>query len=301
MYDLRSTIYDFKFLLILVFISLLSSCKLFNPDEKIPSYIRIEKINYKTNITEDTDSQDITDAWVYIDDQPIGAFELPAKFPVLITGAGHRVEVKAGIKLFGISATRAFYPFYQPYDTIVDLPEGKVVSLNPRTTYVSGLKQGQLFENFEGVTNLHLKKTARSSSNIKAVRYDSLPSEDFFKFGKNYAGLVTMTTSSNFFELISDTSYTLPVGATPVFLEMDYKTNNTFTITVGLASNGTTNLQEVVTINPTDTWKKIYVNLTPFVNADPNATDYKLYFNQWLNDGISEAIILMDNIKVITK
>ena len=77
--------------LIIFLLLLINSCKLITPDESIPSYILIDKIAYKSNISGDNNSQNITDAWVYVDDQLIGAFELPAKFPVLITGNNHEV------------------------------------------------------------------------------------------------------------------------------------------------------------------------------------------------------------------
>ena len=54
------------------------SCK---KENLTPSYIKINDIELNSSSTEK-----ITDAWVYIENQLQGVYELPAKFPVLETG-----------------------------------------------------------------------------------------------------------------------------------------------------------------------------------------------------------------------
>ena len=57
----------------------MSSCELYNPAEPTPAYIHIDKFILNTAyLTEGSNSHKITDAWVYIDDQLLGCFELPA-------------------------------------------------------------------------------------------------------------------------------------------------------------------------------------------------------------------------------
>ena len=76
------------FFFLLFFTTLLFSCNKFDGDQTIPAYIHIEKITLADNpiISEGSLSNRITDAWVYVDDELIGAFELPATFPVLKKG-----------------------------------------------------------------------------------------------------------------------------------------------------------------------------------------------------------------------
>ncbi len=289
-------------LLFIVYSSLfftINSCQLINPSQDIPSYIYIEKFIFKSNISGDTDSQNITDAWVYIDDQLIGAFELPSKFPVLITGKHHTVTVKAGIKLNGISATRAVYPLYAPYVAWdVELPQGKVVNINPSTSYIEKVKNFVWKENFENPSSIKFK----NNNSIKAVRYDSLSANDYFAYGGIFTGMVKLSPQIQFFEIVTDTAYVLPHGNIPVFLEFNYKTNNSFIITLEIytLSDSRISKQEVITINKSDNWNKIYVNLTPYVNLYSDAQKYKIYFNHWLDDGVSNGLIFLDNIKLIT-
>jgi len=91
---------------------MLASCDKFEGDQEVPAYIQIDSIGCTTEYdVEGTASHNIVDAWVWVDDQLIGAFELPAMVPVLMQGS-HEVVVRAGIKNNGISNTRVPYPFY---------------------------------------------------------------------------------------------------------------------------------------------------------------------------------------------
>jgi len=65
----KNTIYNITFL----FFIALSSCNVINPEEKIPAYINIAAINLETDeATQGAATKNISDAWIYIDDQFIG-------------------------------------------------------------------------------------------------------------------------------------------------------------------------------------------------------------------------------------
>src|ERR1051326_8915965 len=76
-----------------------SSCSIFDTSEKIPAYIHIDKIAFipASASWQSPTSVKITDAWVYIDGQLVGAYELPCTFPVQCEGT-HNILVEAGIK-----------------------------------------------------------------------------------------------------------------------------------------------------------------------------------------------------------
>ena len=92
----------------LVLITICISCEKEDINE-IPSYMTIEEI-----ILNDNSTHKITDAWVYIDDNLQGVYELPANFPILEEGI-HKLRIKAGIKDNGIGGNRIPYPFYSSY------------------------------------------------------------------------------------------------------------------------------------------------------------------------------------------
>jgi len=62
-------------------------CNLINPTETLPSYIIIDEFSFTTNYsTEFSDSEKITEMWVFANDQVIGSFDLPAEVPILLEG-----------------------------------------------------------------------------------------------------------------------------------------------------------------------------------------------------------------------
>ena len=59
-----------------IIVLLFHSCEIINPEEDIPSYIYVEEIKFtSTNPDQGSSSNKILDAWVYVDDELIGAFD----------------------------------------------------------------------------------------------------------------------------------------------------------------------------------------------------------------------------------
>ena len=116
----------------------LASCNKIQGPQKVPSYIHIESIGVDSltdYFTYGANTSKIADAWVYVDDQLIGAYELPTTFPVLKKGP-HKVAIYGGIKVDGRSDTRDRYPFYRPlvYNNL-NLAEDSIVNLTPALSY----------------------------------------------------------------------------------------------------------------------------------------------------------------------
>ena len=130
--------YSYKvFIPLSIIISIvISSCELINPAETVPSYIHIQKIDLISTATYGSSSSKISDAWVYIDEQLIGCFELPATIPILSEGS-HNIKIRPGIKVNGIGSNRSPYPFYNIIEQTIDLQKGTVLNLSPTTTYTS--------------------------------------------------------------------------------------------------------------------------------------------------------------------
>ncbi|UPT65780.1 MAG: hypothetical protein M0D57_14835 [Sphingobacteriales bacterium JAD_PAG50586_3] len=115
-----------------------SACKKEVPNGGIPAYIQIDTIKVTTNANQGSASHKVTDAWIFVDSEPLGAFQLPCKIPVLKEG-NHTILVRGGIKMNGISATRVPYPFYQFYQTDVNLVKEQVTVIQPTVTYFTDL------------------------------------------------------------------------------------------------------------------------------------------------------------------
>jgi len=268
------------------------SCEIINPEEEIPSYIHIAKINLSTNYaTEGTNSHKITDAWVFIDDELLGAYELPVTFPVLKEGK-HILKIRAGIKVNGIAATRDKYPFYDFYIDTINLVKGNIIEVNPVVKY---FLQGITFawkEDFE-IGN-SLTKTSNSDTIIQLIDADTS-----IGYLGNKSAAIYLDNTHAFFETTSSGQFELPKGP-PVYLEINYKCNNEFV--VGIFKNTLSQsiqLQPSLYINSSNDWNKIYVNLTNDVKAQTDAVSYEVYFGVIKDESEPYPEIYLDNIKLL--
>ena len=282
-------------LFIIVTLSLLAGCSKTTIDE-IPSYIAIDTTSINVASLQGTASQKISDTWVYADNELIGAFEVPTQFPVLKNGSSE-LSIFAGIRLNGINETRAPYPFYEKITRTVNLEREKITDLGHlKFLYVVGTKFAWQ-EDFEQA-NLSIDSTARSEVNLVRTRMTSELAAAFPFETNEWAAKIVIPDDSLVFECASHDSYKLPTTGTSVFLEMNYKSNNSFT--VGLIVNGSvTSQKSVLVINPSETWNKIYINLTPSVSASSGATSFKVFLSAMKNTNVPKAEIYFDNFKLL--
>lgn len=275
-----------------VFSLFLNACKKLNPDEPIPAYIHIEKISLTTATAQQgSNSAKISDAWVYIDDKLIGCFELPATFPVLYEGT-HEIKVRAGIKVNGISATRAPYPFYEIYVQKAELRKNTRLTIKPVVSYASFTKFN-FMENFDGVGIMLAPGPAGTADTMKQTFDSKLVFE-----GKG-SGLTRLKRNQVTFQCVSNTSYVLPQGGSPVFLEFNYKCNHNFVAGIYAHTNTNTSMIPVIGINPSENWNKMYVYLTPSVSGASNVTDFNIYFAMYNDEAADNLELLIDNIKLV--
>jgi hypothetical protein len=261
-----------------------------NNDDLIPSYIQIDSVMVTGNldINEGTLSHNITDAWVYVDNELIGTFELPATIPVLKEG-GVDVLIKAGIKLNGVSSTRVPYPFYTDYEiSNVTLTKKEITTLQPEVMYQeeSIIPWREAFED----DDFRLKETGDTNAFLTPVQ------EAFEGSG---SGRVVLDMPTAIYEATSDTGYVLPRNGTPIFLEMNFKTNHPVTVGIYADNPAINNQQALVILNPTTTWKKIYINLTSTVLSTPSATSYRVFYGTTKSENEDTAVIDIDNLKLI--
>ncbi len=285
--------------LLIVSAVLLFSCDKFDGDQTIPSYIHIEKIILEDNpnIIEGSLSNKITDAWVFVDDKLIGAYELPVTFPVLKKGI-HNISIYPGIKMSGMVGTRVIYDFYKKIDipdfNFVEDSIANIDTLITKTTYKDNLTIWE--EDFEGSSIKFQKRTNSDTTVIKTNIAGNV-------FEGAFSGIVTIDQNHTFFEIeTKGDNFILPKNSSPVFLEMNYKTNNS--VIIGLLaywSDQTTLMNQVSTISlkPTSEWKKIYINFTPDIGDNYSASSFKFFIGALKDNGIQTAEILFDNIKLV--
>ncbi|HNS17436.1 MAG TPA: hypothetical protein PKH94_10930 [Bacteroidales bacterium] len=269
-------------------------------DSLIPSYISVNEVvllpDPSNQYLHGSLSHQITDIWVYVEDQTkqefIGAFELPVTFPVLKEGAW-TLLIRAGIKVNGIAETRGEYPFYTDFRTQVNLVRDSILDIRPSFKYADFCSFVWL-EDFEDAT-VSVQSSSRSDT---ALTVTSQPGE---VFEQEYSGKVSLDSERFFYEGYSSQAFDLPGQGTEVYLEMDFRTNTE--VVVGLMVNFLTEstLAPVVILNETDEWKKIYVSLRNAVSTYTTAISFNVFFSAQKPDELQASLILIDNVKLIHK
>jgi len=281
--------------IILVF----ASCKKINPEENTPGYISIKQIDLstKTDQSEGSSASKITEAFVYIDDNLQGVYELPCKFPVL-SGGSHRYTIRPGVLMNGIKASRVSYPFYSWYDTTFTLNSLEYTTLQPRVKYNASAKFYWL-ENFENL-GISIKKTGNSPNELQLET-------DLTKVYEGTAcGYLTIEPGTLYGEISTIADFVLPLQETPVYLEMNYKCNHP--LTLGIYGNfpSTVRQEGIISLNPTQNadgtyyWNKIYINLTPNIAANSGASSFKIYLGATANSNYPTPEFYFDNFKLIS-
>lgn len=256
----------------------LSAC---NPVEPAPDYLTIPSFTLTTDyLTEGSASHKIVDAWVYIDNDPVGVFAIPAHFPVI--REGDSLTIVPGIMERGISNTREPYPFYKSITLPFSYDPATSDTIIPSITYREGLRF-PLLEDFE------------FGNDFSGMTVTSVASQ---VYEGSKSGTFTLTTSNDSLVAISS-AYALPDGGTRVFLEFDYRNEQPFNVLLQAnGAQGNSNVEYLITVNPKSTWNKFYVDLTTVVSG-LSAEDYQVVFSAALKDTVTTARYYWDNVKIV--
>ena len=263
----------------LVVLLIISACQK-EEYNTIPAYLKIDTIALDENNT----TTNITDAWVYINDQLQGVYELPAKFPVLENDY-QTLRIKAGIKSNGIASSRIAYPFYASFIDTVMLTPNQTITVNPTVLYLDSLDVW--LEDFES-GGVDLETTTISDTTL--LQFDSL--------GNQYGGGV-LDSALITFEIATDELFDLPPSGAPVFLELDYKSNTQFLVGVYVNFPQSVVQRDLLWINPKADWNKIYVNLTSAITEGVGAESFKVFIGMKRDFSLDKNELYFDNIKVV--
>lgn len=272
-------------------IVLLTGCVKNNPD---PTWLKVNSWTLEDNIDPISDpgelTQNFTDAWVYIDNEFIGVFEVPFKIPVLYKGM-RNIKIYPTVRNNGISATKKIYPFCEVFEVDVDMIQNDTLELSPITRYYN--ETNFWIEDFEGGNKL-----TDSPTSAATLTKDNNPA--ISQWG--YYGEIQLDPTN--FEWVSTSeSMNLPQQGAEVYLEVDYY--NTEDLVTGVLAINLTDVKQNpnVQINEQDPgsvqWKKIYIDLKDVVSGSVNVDYFKQSFEAQLSGGKTSSFIILDNIKVV--
>ena len=285
----------FYYLLLLL---LISSCDIINPEEALSSFIQVNEFQLTTNeTTQGSNSHQITDVWAFVNGEALGVFELPATIPILATGI-QNITLLAGIRENGLRSTPVIYPLYDRYETSLDLVPEEIILVTPTVEYIS-TSVFVLLEDFESNT---IRFEGLNNATINQV---TNPIQVLFGNGAGSIPLIEeiaeVTSIATFIDLPTS-------GGTPVYLELDYRTNVELEIgltgfNVSTATPTQATIYNVI-LCPIDNWNKVYINFQELLELS-QLDGYKLAFRASTNDTgcggtpTSTPEVLLDNIKLI--
>lgn len=296
----------FSFLLLLALA--LPSCKDFDGSQTVPSYIRIDTMKVNCDYyTYGANTHNFTDVWVLVDDDDKGAFELPAVVPLLEEGP-HKIALYPGIKVNGIAQTRSIYSFMNPAEfPSFNLVKDSIITMAPTFTYLPDGENLHMrwVEDFDGGF-VSLEST--TSSDVTFTRVNGpLAWHDPQGIYSSYSGKVELTSDTMWFQLVTSEEFKdLPTSGSACMLEMDYKCSDTCLVGLYYKENNTIYEYPILRVNPTcasgvepTTWKKIYVNIGPYLQDNKDADYFKLYFSSWIPRNAGTQYFYFDNLKLI--
>ena len=274
-----------------------TSCVKNNPD---PAWLEVTQWTLQSNTAlsgaEGELTQNFSDAWVYIDDQVIGVFEVPFKIPILKSGACN-IKIFPTVKNNGIAATKKIYPFMEVYEVNATLVQNQTLTLNPTTKY-NAFSQFWV-EDFEDPLNVKITV----DQNTSAIKSTPTTNTNLQSFNGNFYGILNLTTTDS--SWIASTQEQLYIAkGKEAYLEIDYYTTNS--IITGLIyvkpDNSTVNNIHI-SVQAQDetnvTWKKIYIDIKELIGYAPNGSNFLQSFIATLDEGKSASEIRIDNIKVV--
>ena len=286
-----------RLIIVLALSLIVNSCDK-GSEEDIPSYIRLGHITFNSE-GQGTSSAKISDAWIYIDNEFIGAFELrdsTTTIPILQSGK-HQLTIYPGIKMNGIAATRVPYTFYTTITKEINLVRDSVLNLGNLSVKYSAKTVFEWQEDFEQ-SAISIDTTARSSYKLERT---TDPDLIFHQPGdvNEASGIALIPSDTSIFECVSHDAFELPVNGTDVFLELNYKTNNAVTVGLFVYTSAKTIQESLLVLNRNTAWNKIYINLTAALVNHQDATNFRIFFGVVKESDVADARFLVDNIKLV--
>lgn len=261
------------------------------PDD-IPFRFDIQSVDLVATSEEGTADHNIKDVWVFNEGVDVGVFELPSEVPLLPLEGEELsdIQISPGVRNNGIASAPFIYPFYTTKFFERPLTKGEVEVLDLEFAYRPDAKI-VFNEGFEFGNNFGFEEDDDPNS------FMDITTTEVFEGDRS--GYIRLQDTVNYIEVGTSTTFTeWPQNGSPIFMELNFKTD--VELVIGLAGQlGNGNVKSYfLVLNPTEEWKKVYVDLT-FQVFDSQLPSYKILLSAGLPEGQSEADIFVDNVKIL--
>lgn len=255
----------------------------------------IPSFTFEASLNQGSSSEAITEVWVYANDKSLGVYDLPAKIPILDLGTSN-IRIFAGIKNNGISNSRIRYPFYAPFDTTLTISAFQTDTITPAFYYYNQVVISEKgFESINPFVQIGSNNGDFSLTNQAA---------QVFEGNRSGWGHLDAGSSHLYYKDDDNLDYT---SGDNVFLEMNYSSNNTFSVGFITTTGGIQAKNVALIINPSSSgdglspvWKKIYIDFGYVLQQNPNAQFHELYIEANPTNSNTPVNIFLDNLKWVS-
>jgi hypothetical protein len=279
-----------KWILYCFALSIVLSCE--DSPEDIPFRFDIQSVDLVTTSEEGTSDHNIKDVWVFNQGIDEGVFELPSQIPLLPREdvQNNVIQISPGVRNNGINSAPIIYPFYTTHFFERPLTRNEVEVLNLVFEYREDAKI-VFNETFEFGNNFTFDEDGDPASFMGV--------SDSEVFEGERSGHISLKDSVDIAEVGTAITFTeWPSNGSPIFMEVNFKADIELVVGLtGTLGNGSVKNYFFV-LNPTDEWKKVYIDLT-FQVIDSGLASYKVLFSAGLQESQSEGDIYIDNVKII--
>lgn len=259
-------------------------------ENAVPAYVSIPSFSFTTVAGQGTAAQKISDVWVFVDGQSLGAYQIPTRFPVLGEGK-HEFLLFPGIRNNGVRSNPVVWATAKTYTTTLTLKAGDEQTIRPTSSYTD-ITKIWINEDFERTNTFSVNR-----DNNAAVNFVVVPNG----FEGNGAS-ITLNKANPIIEKASVLKGQLPDAAQSSMIELHYKTE--VPLAVGIIGSSTTSLNGEtyykIVLTPNKDWNKTYIDVT-LEAKNLRAKDFQVVFRGVLQDSLSQGVILIDNVKLVHK
>lgn len=267
----------------------LFSCKDEDLEAIIPAYLKVEDVVVVNAPPEISANDRITDINVFVNDQFLGTFELPALIPIQQLGPVN-LKIRAGIFNNGMSNDRQDYPFYSTFAIDTTFIPEQEIQLVPEVEYFQTIEFSEPWsgENFE--SGINFDHNPQSETVLQRII------DPVHVFEGNASGGAILDATQQFFEAYTPSFSDIPRTGVPIYLEFNYKSTHPFTLSI--YTNDRSQQQPIISFRARSDYTKVYVELSSVFSTLFTAKNYRLAFGYRKPPGeIGE--LYLDNIKLL--
>lgn len=276
-----------------------SGCDLINPEEPIPGYVHIPSVEVLTKAGEGTAASKLTEVWVTVEGEFVGAYPIPADIPILAEGEV-TVFVQAGIKDNGIGSLPEIYPFFEAYEATVALGPNTTDTIRPVFRYLEQTRFA-LVEGFENGSQVFRDVLSGRSGQLRLVQNEVFEGNSALQISLDSVNtLLQVATLERYPEIVGNNS-------ARVYLEMHYKSE--VPVVFGLIGYDSGQLGGrrtafIAGFRSSEEWNKIYFNFS-LDAIELGSDEYQVFLQASIPDGedgtpsLDEARIWLDNVKLL--